>query len=214
MKRIAYLVIALSLVAVSAKAQDEGSEEKGFKKENLFTGGSVTVSFFNGQTILGANPIFGYKLADWVDAGVAFNYVYSSTRDYIEYDDKLRQTVFGPGVFTRLYPISFLFVQAQYEQNFSKVKYTPAPGSTSYGSSSSNENAGSLLLGGGFASGRQPGSNSFFYISVLFDVLKNEHSPYVDLSYNPSNPSAKPRVDMVPIVRAGVNISLFQNRYR
>lgn len=214
MKRITYLVIALSLVAVSAKAQDEGSEEKGFKKENLFTGGSVTVSFFNGQTILGANPIFGYKLADWVDAGVAFNYVYSSTRDYIEYDDKLRQTVFGPGVFTRLYPISFLFVQAQYEQNFSKVKYTPAPGSTSYGSSSSNENAGSLLLGGGFASGRQPGSNSFFYISVLFDVLKNEHSPYVDLSYNPSNPSAKPRVDMVPIVRAGVNISLFQNRYR
>ncbi len=214
MKRIAYLVIALSLVAVSAKAQDEGSEEKGFKKENLFTGGSVTVSFFNGQTILGANPIFGYKLAEWVDAGVAFNYVYSSTRDYIEYDDKLRQTVFGPGVFTRLYPINFLFVQAQYEQNFSKVKYTPAPGSTSYGSSSSNENAGSLLLGGGFASGRQPGSNSFFYISVLFDVLKNEHSPYVDLSYNPSNPSAKPRVDMVPIVRAGVNISLFQNRYR
>lgn len=214
MKRITYLVIALSLVAVSAKAQDEGSEEKGFKKENLFTGGSVTVSFFNGQTILGGNPIFGYKLADWVDAGVAFNYVYSSTRDYIEYDDKLRQTVFGPGVFTRLYPISFLFVQAQYEQNFSKVKYTPAPGSTNYGSSSSNENAGSLLLGGGFASGRQPGSNSFFYISVLFDVLKNEHSPYVDLSYNPSNPSAKPRVDMVPIVRAGVNISLFQNRYR
>jgi len=214
MKRIAYLVIALSLVAVSASAQDEGPEEKGFKKENLFTGGSVTVSFFNGQTILGANPILGYKLADWVDAGLAFNYVYSSTRDYIEYDDKLRQTVFGPGVFTRLYPISFLFVQAQYEQNFSKVKYTPAPGSTSYGSSSSNENAGSLLLGGGFASGRQPGSTSFFYISVLFDVLKNEHSPYVDLSYNPANPSAKPRVDMVPIVRAGVNIGLFQGRYR
>jgi len=214
MKRIAYLVIALSLVAVSASAQDESQEEKGFKKENLFTGGSVTVSFFNGQTILGANPMFGYKLADWVDAGIVFNYVYSSTKDYIQYDDKLRQSVYGPGVFTRLYPISFLFVQAQYEQNFSTVKYILAPGSTSYTASKNNENAGSLLLGGGFASGRQPGSTSFFYISLLFDVLKNENSPYVDVSYNPSNPSAKPRVDMVPIVRAGVNIGLFQGRYR
>lgn len=213
MKRITCFVMALSLVTLSVRAQDEDPGEKGFKKENLFTGGTVTVSFFNGQTILGANPIFGYKLADWIDAGLAFNYVYSSTRDYYQYDDKLKQTVFGPGVFTRIYPISFLFVQAQYEQNFSTVKYTPTPGSSSYTSYKDKVNAGSLLLGGGFASGRQPGSNSFFYISLLFDVLKNVNSPYVDVAYDPANPSNR-RIDMVPIIRAGVNIGLFQNRYR
>ena len=212
MKRTVYLLLALSVFVTSAKAQDEDPEERGFKKENLFTGGSVTVSFFNGQTILGANPMFGYKLAEWVDAGLVFNFVYNSTRDYLQFDDKLRQTTFGPGVFTRLYPVSFLFVQGQYEQNFSSLKYTPANGSSS-SSFKEKVNAGSLLLGGGFASGRQPGSNSFFYISVLFDVLKNVNSPYVKVAYDPSNPSVQ-RVDMVPIVRAGVNIGLFQGRYR
>lgn len=213
MKRTAYLIMALSLIVISAKAQDEDAGEKGFKKENLFTGGSITVSFFNGQTVLGANPMFGYKIADWIDAGLVFNFVYSSTRDYLEYDDKLRQTTFGPGAFTRIYPISFLFVQAQYEQNFNNLKYIPKTNNPGYAPFKDNVNAGSLLLGGGFASGRQPGSNSFFYISLLFDVLKNENSPYVNVSVDPSNPNNR-RVDMVPVVRAGVNIGLFQGRYR
>jgi hypothetical protein len=213
MKRIVYLLMMLNLFVMTVNAQDEDPGEKGFKKENLFTGGSVTVSFFNGQTILGANPMFGYKIANWVDAGLVFNYVYSSRRDYYEYNDKLRQTTFGPGVFTRLYPISFLFVQGQFERNFSTLKYTPTPGSTNYQTYSDKVGANSLLLGGGFASGRQPGSNSFFYISLLFDVLKDVNSPYVKVAYDPSNPASY-RVDMVPILRAGVNIGLFQNRYR
>src|SRR6218665_895720 len=213
MKRTIFLLMTLPLFVMSASAQDEDGGEKGFKKENLFSGGSVTVSFFNGQTILGANPMLGYRLADWVDAGVVFNYVYSSTRDYLEYDDKLRQTNFGPGVFTRLYPVNFLFVQAQYEHNFNTLKYTPRSGSTGYGSYKDNVDVSSLLLGGGFASGRQPGSNTFFYISVLFDVLKNENSPYVKVAYDPSNPAIR-RVDRTPIVRAGVNIGLFEGRYR
>lgn len=212
MKRTVYLTAILSLLVISAGAQDGDAGEKGFKADNMFTGGSVTVSFFNGQTVLGANPILGYKLAEWVDAGIAFNYVYSGIRDYYEYDDKLKQTVFGPGVFARLYPVSFLFVQAQLEHNFSTVKYTPRSGG-SYQSYTDKVDASSLLLGGGFASGRAPGSTSFFYISLLFDVLKDVNSPYVNVSYDPNNPVNR-RVDIVPIIRAGVNVGLFQGRYR
>src|SRR5436190_21933911 len=113
MKKWFGTLCCLCFISFVAMAQDDEPAEKGFKKENLFTGGSVTVSFFNGQTLLGANPIFGYKIANWIDAGLAFNYVYSSTRGYNEPNDKLRQTVYGPGVFTRLYPISFLFAQGQ-----------------------------------------------------------------------------------------------------
>jgi len=47
---------------------------------------------------------------------------------------------------------------------------------------------------------------------VLFDVLKNPNSPYVNVSYNPDAPSQQ-RVTMVPIIRAGVNIGLFQKSY-
>lgn len=206
------LLMMLAAFILSVNAQDEEAPEKGFKKENLFTGGSITLSFFNGQTIVGANPFFGYKLTDWFDAGVSLNFLYSGARDYYEYNDKLKQTVIGPGVFARLYPVSFLFLQGQVEQNFSNFKYEPAQGSVSYTNYSERLNATSLLVGGGFASGRQKGSTSFFYISVLFDVLKNENSPYVDVTYNPADPTQN-RVDIIPIVRAGVNVGLFQGRY-
>lgn len=213
MKKWSSLLLAMILLIGTARAQDEENENgKGFKKENLFTGGSITLSFFNGQTVLGANPVFGYKLADWVDAGVSFNFLYNGARDYLEFDDKIRQTVLGPGVFTRLYPVRFLFVQAQAEQNFSTLKYTPA--NTGSGQRyTQKDNATSLLLGAGFAQGREPGSNSFYYISLLFDVLKNENSPYVNVTYDPNDASRR-RITMQPIIRAGVNIGLFQGRYR
>ncbi len=198
---------AILLLANMAFAQDEEETQKGFKKENLFTGGSITVSFFNGQTVLGANPIFGYKIANWIDAGLAFNFVYSSTRHYYEANDKLRQSLYGPGMFTRLYPVSVLFVQAQFERNYITQKYTPA--STGYVSGKFHTEANSLLLGAGFAPGRGKSSNSFYYFSLLFDVLKNMYSPYVNV-INPNTPQQ--RVTMTPIIRAGFNIALFQGR--
>lgn len=209
MKRIILGFFGVCFITASLLAQDEEGE-KGFKKENLFTGGSITVSFFNNQTILGANPVFGYKLADWVDAGLAFNFLYSKARDYSQFDDKIRQTVLGPGVFTRLYPVKFLFVQGQFEHNFSTLKYIYPGGSPT---EKHKADASSLLLGGGFAQGREKGSTTFYYISILFDVLKNINSPYVNVSYDPNNPSQQ-RIDMTPIIRAGINVGLFQGRYR
>ena len=216
MKKSIFIVLCICIAVVSAYAQDEEKKEEkegGFKKENLFTGGSVTLSFFNGQTVLGANPVFGYRLSDWADAGLAFNFVYNGSRDYYEFDDKMKQTLFGPGVFARLYPVKFLFVQGQFEHNFITQKYIPRAGSVIYIRDKSKMDVSSLLLGAGFAQGREPGSNTFYYISLLFDVLKNFNSPYVNVNYNPDNP-AQQSVRMAPIIRAGINIGLFEGRYR
>jgi len=207
MKRSILLLTILAIVALKLSAQDEKEEkDKGFKKENLFTGGSITASFFSGGTILGANPMFGYQLANWVDAGIVFNYTYQGRRDYIYTNDKLRQHVFGPGVFTRLYPVKFLFLQGQFEHNFTNINYSDPFGFKVKDKTDAN----SLLLGAGIAEGRQRGSNSFFYISVLFDVLKNPSSPYVDNVYDQGQLI---RTDIIPIVRAGVNIGLFRGHY-
>lgn len=195
-------------VLVSIHAQkDEG--EKGFKKENLFTGGSVTVSFFNGQTVLGALPHFGYKIADWLDAGISINYQYAGARDIYQFDDKLRQNTFGPGVFTRIYPASIIFLQGQLEHNFIKAKYTNPGGQVE----ENKYDVSSFLVGGGLANGRQKGATTFYYIAVLVDVMKDINSPYTRVSFNPDNPS-QTRVDMTPIIRAGLNIGLFQGRNR
>jgi hypothetical protein len=192
--------------------EKEGKGDGGFKKENLFTGGSITLSFYNQQTVIGADPFFGYKLSDWADVGLAFNFLYSGQRNYYEYNDRVRQTVYGPGIFTRLYPVNFLFAQAQFEHNFTTLKYIPAPGGT-YLPDKIKANANSLLLGAGWAQGRQEGSNSFYYISILFDVLKELNSPYVNVEYNPANPAQQRKV-MTPVIRAGLNIALFQGRFR
>jgi hypothetical protein len=209
MKKIILSVLLLCVSVSFLFGQDE--EQKGFKKQNLFTGGSITMSFYSGGTILGANPIFGYKLANWLDAGVALNYTYQGSKDNYVFDDKIRQHVFGPGVFTRIYPIPMLFLHAQYEHNFNNWSYQDPSGVV--GSQSQVTEANSLLLGGGWAQGRQRGSNSFFYIEILFDVLKNKYSPYVNNIYD-SGTGEVLRSDAIPIFRAGINVALFQGKNR
>jgi hypothetical protein len=208
MKKRLVTVCGLCLMISGLFAQDKKEEkEKGFKKENLFTGGSLTASFFSGGTILGASPMFGYRLADWADAGLVFNYTYQGRRDYIYFNDKLRQNVFGPGAFARLYPVKFLFLQGQFEHNFTNQNYTFPDGSKTKDKTDAN----SFLVGAGIAEGRQRGSNTFFYISLLFDVIKDPNSPYVNNVYD-QNTGLLLRTDLVPIIRAGINIGLFQGR--
>lgn len=204
----AVLVSVFFLAGISAMAQDEEEvKEKGFKKENLFSGGSVTASFFSRGFILGANPMFGYKLNDYADAGVVINYTYASNKDYQYLYDKLKQSVYGGGFFARVYPIKMIFLQGQFEHNFTRQNYSYAGYTQKF-----KEEANSLLVGAGFAQGREKGSVNFFYFSLLFDVLKNRYSPYVDNVYN-NNTGQYVRTDAVPIIRAGINIGLFKGSY-
>jgi len=190
--------LSLNFSFAQEKQEEEKPEKKrGFKKENLFTGGGVNLGFGSGATTLGISPYFGYSLNRFVDVAASIGYNYTSQRDYVEYGDKARQSVFSPGVFTRIFPVKFLFAHAQYEHNFIRFKYLPASNG-SYQPFTEKYNVGSLLVGPGYANGRGDGK-SFYYISVLWDLLKDEKSPYVDGLGRPT-----------PIIRAGFNIALFQ----
>ena len=203
MKKLLILLM-ITGIASFANAQEEKEEvaDKGFKKEKLFTGGGVTASFFNGATVLGVTPHFGYSLTNWLDAALVVNFNYTSQRDYQQYGDKLRQTVYGPGAFIRLFPVRFLFAQVQFEHNFLHLKYIPASNGT-FLPAKTTLNANSLLLGGGYTSGRTAGNNNYYYLSILFDVMAEKNSPYVDNLQR-----------SIPIIRAGYNIALFQGRRR
>jgi hypothetical protein len=125
------LFFAVSLVSVCVNAQDTEEEEtkKGFKKENLFTGGSISLAFYNNTFLVGGSPVLGYSITNWADLGIVVNYNYTSYRDYnYIFNDKLKQYVYGGGAFIKLYPVRFLFAQAQYEYNFIKQKYIPGSG--------------------------------------------------------------------------------------
>lgn len=187
-------------------AQEENEESTiGFHKENLFTGGNISLSFFNGAFLVGGNPVFGCSLTNWLDVGVVANYTYSSYRDYggYGYNDKFRQSIYGGGLFTRLFPLRFLFAQAQAEHNWIRSKYIPPPGSGGI-TEIQTVAANSILVGGGYTTGRDPRNKSVYgYFAVLFDVGNDAMSPYKD-SYNRA----------IPIFRAGFHVPLFQGKGR
>jgi hypothetical protein len=198
MKKIIFTGLIFVIAVVANGQEEKGQSDKGFKKENLFTGGNLTVSFYNGGTVLGVSPYFGYSINKFIDAGVSVNFNYTSQRDYQVYGDKVRQFVYGPGAFVRLFPAKFIFAQAQYEHNFIRLNYLPAQGS-GYTIPNTKFDANSLLVGGGYCSGRQGIGDTWYYFSVLWDVSKVSASPYVDgLGRN------------FPIVKAGIQIPLFQ----
>ncbi len=209
------LVIVLLLLggAIISKAQDEEKKDDerkgGFKKENLFTGGGAILQVGGYSTVLGASPVLGYSITKWLDAGIVFNFAYASARDvfvdrygnYFVSDDKVRQTVLGPGIFARVYPLKFLFINMQAEHNFISDKRIYANGPTT----KDKYSATSLLLGIGYSGGREGIGDMYYYISIMGDFAGNRNSPYVGISESG-------RVVIRPIFKAGLQIPLFQGR--
>ena len=194
---LATLYLLLSLV-LFAQDEEEAPEKRNFK-ENLFTGGSISLAFYTNTFLVGGSPFLGYSMTNWADAGIVFNYNYTSYRDYTYgLNDKLRQSVYGGGAFIKLYPIRFLFVTGQFEHNYIQQKYIPE-----YGPSQKFKfEATSFLVGGGYTTGRQGrGGPPFFYLAVLFDINGDINSPYTD-----------GRGEAIPIIKTGLQIPLFQGK--
>ncbi len=200
MKKIWMLVLCTGLFVYSSYAQNEEDETENkslFKKENLFTGGSINTFFGQGTFSLGLGPFFGYSINRYVDVAASLNYNYISQRDQFS-TFKVRQSIIGPGAFVRLYPVKFLFAQAQYEYNFVKFKEIYGSG---FPDVITKYSVQSFLVGGGIANGREGVGDVFFSISVLFDVAKNINSPYTDALNRPD-----------AIFRTSINIPLFQGK--
>jgi hypothetical protein len=197
MKRIIITIACFAFMFITKAQEVEGESKAFFKKQNLFAGGSAGGGFGNGSFSVGLGPHIGYSLNNYVDVALSLNYNYYSQRDYQLLGDKLRLSVVGPGAFVRVFPVDFIFVQGQVERNFLTQKYIP-PTNSSLLREKRSIAANSLLVGGGYASGRQAGSGNFYYFSVLFDIGKDINSPYID---------GLGRID--PLIRAGFNFTLF-----
>ncbi|HWK04062.1 MAG TPA: hypothetical protein VNS58_10555 [Puia sp.] len=203
------IAVGLSMIVMGGFAQghmpnrintysDEGPGT-GFLKENLFVGGGLSLGYGSYDFNVGATPEIGYSLNKWLDAGLVVNINYSSERADINYnnDTRFRSFNYGAGLFGRVWPLPFLFFQAQPEFNFINYneKYM-GPGGGSY---SQNTNAPSLLLGVGY--GQRIVGQSNFFLSLSLDVLNSQYSPYRDF-----NGAA------LPVIRAGFDFYLHQRK--
>jgi hypothetical protein len=203
MKERLVSIALLLMLTITSFAQEETIDEKEpfFKKENLFTGGTLNIGFGNNSTSLGASPYFGYSLNKFLDVAASVGLNYFTQRDNIVLDDRLRQTIFTPGAFVRIFPVKFLFAQLHYEKNIINYHYIPALGST-LANERQSFRANCWLGGLGVSNGRNFNyQKSYYYFSVLWDLGDDFYSPYKDnLRRN------------VPVIRAGYHIALFQKK--
>jgi hypothetical protein len=171
---------------------DEGS--KGFKKQNIFIGGALNLGFASNTFQIGAVPEIGYSIAQWLDAGLGLNINYYAEKadPYYNGNVQYHNLNYGGGPFIRLYPLRFIFLQAQFEANWIKVNQKDMNTNYSY---ENTFNSTSLIGGIGYVQ-RVVGQGSF-YTMIGMDLLNNPNSPYRN-SYGGA----------IPIIRAGFNFYL------
>ncbi|HEX5151314.1 MAG TPA: hypothetical protein VFW07_07685 [Parafilimonas sp.] len=194
-----FLLIILALLSIqSLKAQyDDYSDDNGnggFKKENVFLGGALSLGFGSGSFAIGGNPEIGYSFNKWFDAGLIFNINYFSQTDYYNNDIKYSNFNYGGGIFLRGYPVPFLFLQIQPEHNWITYtnKYNDQVDKATY-------SANSLIGAIGYGQ-RIVGRGSYFFLIGL-DLLTETYSPYLDGYGHP-----------YPIIRGGFDIYLKPSR--
>ena len=136
---------------------------------------------------IGVNPEIGYSFNRWLDAGITLNINYFSQNATTFSNIRYRNFNFGGGPFLRLWPVNFLFIQAQPEYNWVSSSQKDVINNIS---GNYQSQAGSFLLGVGY--GTKILGSHYSYISLMIDVLQNYNSPYRD-QYN----------DPLPVLRAG-----------
>jgi hypothetical protein len=195
-----FLIVTIFLVSTNALfGQDDEEASHKFKRENIFFGGAIGLGLGSGGFSVGANPEIGYSVAQWLDAGVAFNLNYYSFA--AEYNGGISQKSFnyGAGVFVRLYPIRNVFLQVLPE--FNRINTTLKD--LNFGSSAPetkyNQEGPSMLLGIGYTS-REIGRSSFYTV-LMFDAGNSLASPYIGYLGT-----------KLPILRTGFNFYLRPRR--
>lgn len=175
-------------------SSNEGST--GFKKENIFIGGGLNIGFASNTFGVGGTPEIGYSIAQWLDAGIGFNINYASqgADQYYNNNTRIRNFSYGGGPFVRIYPVQFLFLQAQYEKNWGTLSSKYSDGYTQKYKYNSN----SLIAGIGYAQ-RVVGQTNF-YTMIGLDLLNDYNSPY------------RLYGTKLPVIRAGINFYLQPSR--
>ncbi len=175
MKRLLIILLlgsALAVQSVSAQEGQEQPEKKGFDKSKLFFGGNFGLGLGSHTTSIIVSPQVGYRFNEHLAAGAGINVNYYSFKDLRDVRTNYGYT--GLNAFGRIYPVSYLLVQAQPELNYSwgSVKYPDNNGTQKL----KGQLVPSLLLGGGASI--STGGNGALLLLIQYDVLQESRSPY------------------------------------
>lgn len=137
------------------------------KENRWFTGGMLGGGWSSNSAYVEISPIIGYKVTPQFHAGSRITYIYSS---YTNPFDGLKYQAhnYGGSLFSRYVFFDFLFAHAEYELLSIKHYYFSPAGERRF--------VNSLFLGGGLF--QSMGGRGFATVSILYNVLEDEFSPY------------------------------------
>lgn len=144
------------------------SSEPSFR-DRLYFGGSVVFSLGGDVSTIGVYPMVGYKIKPKWSLGLEAGYEHVTYDDIDESADN-----YGGSLFTRYRLLPSIYAHAEY-QMINYEFFIPAP---NLEFESTRDWVPFLLLGGGLS--RQIAPRTWAYAEILFDVLRDNGSPYDD----------------------------------
>lgn len=142
------------------------SEPRKNIKDNLFYGGYINLSF-GSYTVIGIEPLVGYRLTPRLSSGVKVRYNYIKDDRYAT---SHTTSTYGGSVFGRYLLTPKFYAQAEAASYNYEYFYL--------GGGSERNWVPFFLLGGGYI---QPlGERTWLNVELLFDVLQDKKSPYED----------------------------------
>lgn len=138
-------------------------------RDRVYFGGSVVFSLGGDVSTIGVYPMIGYKIKPKWSVGLEAGYEHVTYDDIDESADN-----YGGSLFTRYRLLPSIYAHAEY-QMINYEFFIPAP---NLEFESTRDWVPFLLLGGGLS--RQIAPRTWAYAEILFDVLRDNNSPYDD----------------------------------
>ena len=151
---------------VENEVQHEQPKPK-LDKSKMYYGGYMTMNFSSNYTVIGAQPMVGYKLTPKFSVGLQATYEWINDK---RYSNDQNGSNYGASIFSRYRVTQRLYAHAEFQLMSYKWFYSNG--------SDERKLAPMLYLGGGYS---QPiTKNTWLTAQVLFDVINSENSPYKD----------------------------------
>ena len=144
--------------------QDAPPEQKKSAGDKLYFGGYINMSF-GSYTMIGIEPMIGYKIIPRLSVGAKVRYDYMQDK---RYEETYTSSSYGASIFSRLLLFRGLYAHVEYAGYNYEFYYETGE--------SEREWVPFLLMGAGY--NMRVGKRTSVNFEVLFDVLQNDKSPY------------------------------------
>lgn len=156
------LVIILVLVIAVYSSNAQGTELGGY----MFSGGSLGLRFGT-LTNIEVAPVLGYHINDFLSVGFGVQYQYYNSKYYYP---ALEMNIYGGRAFFRVHPVSFIFLQGEYELLTYKTSVFSPTGDIE---NILSENA---LAGIGYRDNLS--ENVSYYMMLMYNFNQTIYTPY------------------------------------